>query len=88
MTEAAGHLRFQTAYHMDGESLLEGHMLLQGRYHELVSTITVDEAYTFARQLLGTSLNSIQVRLWSESVQNVTTVGCPYRHVCYKHFTL
>ncbi|XP_063870578.1 uncharacterized protein LOC135105872 [Scylla paramamosain] len=60
MTEAAGHLRFQTAYHMDGESLLEGHMLLQGRYHELVSTIAVDEAYTFARQLLGTSLNSIQ----------------------------
>lgn len=66
MTEASGHLRFQTAYHMDGESLLNGHVLLQGRYQELVGTITADQAYPFARQLLGTSLNGIQVSPSSE----------------------
>ena len=72
MTEAAGHLRFQTAYHMDGESLLEGHMLLQGRYQELVGTITADQAYPFARELLGTSLNGIQVSPRSESGLQLT----------------
>lgn len=60
MTEAAGHLRFQTAYHMDGESLLKGHELLQGRYQELVGSVVMDQAYPFARELLGTSLNGIQ----------------------------
>lgn len=61
MTEASGHLRFHTAYHMDGESLLKGHELLQGRYQELVGSIIMDQSYSFARELLGTSLNGIQV---------------------------
>lgn len=60
MTEASGHLRFQAAYHMDGETLLQGHELLQGRYQELVGSIVMDQAYPFARELLGTSLNGIQ----------------------------
>ncbi|XP_071539179.1 uncharacterized protein [Panulirus ornatus] len=60
MTEASGQLRFSAPYHMDGESILQGHQLLQGRYQQLMSTVTVDEAYSFARELLGTSLNGIQ----------------------------
>lgn len=54
-------MRFDAKHHMDGERVTEGHVLLQGRYQQLVSTITVDEAYPFARELLGTSLNTIQV---------------------------
>ncbi|XP_042891136.1 von Willebrand factor A domain-containing protein 7-like [Penaeus japonicus] len=60
MTEAGGQVRFDARHHMDGERIADGHALLQGRYQQLVSTITVDEAFPFARELLGTSLNSIQ----------------------------
>ena len=61
MTEAGSHTKFQAAYHMDGERLLEGHALLQGRYQQLIRTITVDNTYDFSRELLGESLNGIQV---------------------------
>ncbi|XP_071539177.1 uncharacterized protein [Panulirus ornatus] len=60
MTEASGQLRYSAPYHMDGESILQGHQLLQGRYQQLIKTITVDESYNFARELLGASLNGIQ----------------------------
>ncbi|KAK7079817.1 hypothetical protein SK128_002466 [Halocaridina rubra] len=45
---------------MEAEKIEEGHILLQGRYKQLTSTILSDEAYPFARELLGTSLNTIQ----------------------------
>ncbi|XP_045102438.1 uncharacterized protein LOC123498935 isoform X2 [Portunus trituberculatus] len=60
MTEAGSQTKFQAAYHMDGERLVEGHTLLQGRYQQLIRTITVDRTYDFSRELLGTSLNGIQ----------------------------
>ncbi|XP_064083933.1 LOW QUALITY PROTEIN: uncharacterized protein LOC135199706 [Macrobrachium nipponense] len=60
MTEASGQIRFNAAHHMDGEKISEGHTLLQGRYQQLISTIVADDAYPFARELLGTSLNTIQ----------------------------
>ncbi|XP_063870584.1 uncharacterized protein LOC135105875 isoform X2 [Scylla paramamosain] len=60
MTEAGSQTKFQAAYHMDGERLVEGHTLLQGRYQQLIRTITVDRTYDFSRELLGESLNGIQ----------------------------
>ncbi|KAG0711995.1 von Willebrand factor A domain-containing protein 7 [Chionoecetes opilio] len=60
MTEAGSHAKFQAAYHMDGERVSEGHALLQGRYQQLIRTITVDKTYDFSRELLGESLNGIQ----------------------------
>ncbi|XP_066942227.1 LOW QUALITY PROTEIN: uncharacterized protein [Macrobrachium rosenbergii] len=60
MTEAGGQIRFNAIHHMDGEKISEGHTLLQGRYQQLISTIVADDAYPFAREVLGTSLNTIQ----------------------------
>lgn len=61
MTETSGISKFQAPNHMDGEKIAEGHTLLQDRYHQLISTITQDLTYDYGRELLGISLNSIQV---------------------------
>ncbi|XP_068223894.1 LOW QUALITY PROTEIN: uncharacterized protein [Palaemon carinicauda] len=60
MAEAGGQIRFDPIHHMDGEKITEGHTLLQGRYQQLISTVVGDDAYPFAREILGTSLNTLQ----------------------------
>lgn len=62
LTEAGSQTKFHAAYHMEGEHLAEGHSMLQGRYQQMIRTITVDKAYDFSRELFGASLNGIQVR--------------------------
>ena len=56
----AGAFRYDPALHTDGEKLDAMQKKLTTRYPQILSSILIQEAYSSARFLLGSSLHSIQ----------------------------